>query len=325
MSVVNVSQSKAKSWRQCKQQFHYKYVEGLKRRRIKRPFQFGRIVHEMVEAYANGLDPFDILDEIELKHANMFRAEREQYGEIIQDIAFIMEEYFEQWPDDSLLYQKINGKFSEHEFTLPLERGLAFKGKIDAVAKANKLRWLVEHKTFGRMPTDDHRWRNVQSSVYVRAIEMLGWKPVDGTVWDYIRSKSPSRPEILKSGELSKRKLDTLPNVVRYVLRKNKLKVKEYSEFIKLQESNRSSYFARVFTPTSKAVVDSVFNDFVSTAREIAELQGKTTVRNIGQHCDFCDYEPLCRAFLQGSDVDFVKTREFTNGNPEDYYEPQGE
>lgn len=310
--VISVSQSKAKSWRQCRQQYSYKYVEGLKRRRIKRPFQFGRIVHEMIEAFANAEDPFEVLDKISVEKANMFAAEKEAYGEIIDDIRFIMTDYFDHWPEDSLSYVRQKGKSAEHDFEIEIAPGITFKGKIDAMARANKLRWLVEHKTFTRMPTDDHRWRNLQSSVYVRAIDMLGWKPVDGTIWDYIKSKAPPRPEILQSGALSQRKIETLPSVVKHTIKKHGLKLKDYSEFMELMKQNRSSYFARVFTPTSKAVVDVVFSDFVTTAKEIADLHGKASTRNIGMHCDFCDYEPICRAALQGSDVDFVKEREFT-------------
>jgi hypothetical protein len=32
---------------------------------------------------------------------------------------------------------------------------------------------------------------------------------------------------------------------------------------------------------------------------------------NIGRHCSFCDFEMLCRAEIQGSDVDYLKEREY--------------
>jgi hypothetical protein len=76
------------------------------------------------------------------------------------------------------------------------------------------MNWLLEHKNHKSFPNADHRWRNLQSSVYIRFIEMMGWWKVEGTLWDYIRSKPPTRPQILKSGGVSSRDLDSLPQVV---------------------------------------------------------------------------------------------------------------
>lgn len=311
-----VSQSKVKLWRRCRQAYHLKYVEKLKKRVTKRPFQFGRMVHEMIEAYANGDDPMEKLDEIAAKNHNLFRAELEQYGTIVEDTRVIMTEYFEYWGED-LKYIRRDGRSAEHKFEIDIGDGIVFTGVIDALGRAKKLRWLVEHKTFSRMPQEDHRWRNVQSAVYVRAIDIMGWKPVDGTLWDYVRSKPPSRPAILKSGAMSKAKCDTLPSLVKAVIEENKLDPDDYADFLKLTEDNRSSYFARVFTPTSRSIVELVWSDFQDTAREMQKLHGKASSRNIDLHCDYCDYEPICRATLQGLDVDWVKEKEYKKDGDE--------
>ena len=62
--------------------------------------------------------------------------------------------------------------------------------------------------------------------------------------------------------------------------------------------------------PANNRVVDVVFDDFMSTAREIVEGKEDRT-RSIDLHCSYCDYEAICRAELQGLDVDFVKQREY--------------
>jgi hypothetical protein len=313
--AIAVNQSKAKCFRTCRQQYQYRYVEGLVKKKTKRPFMFGKIVHSMIEAYANGDDPFEVLNEQEKKYDNLFRAEQEMYGPIVEDLRYIMSEYFDYWSDDSLTYWRHQGRSSEHYFEIELEPGLVMKGTIDAVGRSPKskmLRWLVEHKTFRVLPDEDFRWRNVQGAVYIRAIDMLGWKPVDGIMWDYVRSKSPSRPQLLKDGSLSKRAIDSLPSVVEDTLRQLKLPVGDYHEYINSVREKRSAYFLRIYTPASRQVIDKVFEDFVCTAREIQEAHGHMRpVRNIGQHCGWCDYEGLCRAALQGSDEDFVKEREY--------------
>lgn len=314
-----VRQSSAKSWRQCKQQYHYKYVEGLTKKKTKRPFVFGTIVHQMIEAYANDQDPFQVLDSIELEQGKYFAKEIEAYGDIINDLRYIMTEYFEHWGDNSLVYIKREGKKAEHKFSIEIFDGIDFEGKIDAVARAKRMRWLVEHKTFNRKPTDDDRWRNLQSCVYIRALEVEGL-PVEGTVWDYIKSKPPVRPDILKNGEMSHKNIDSLPSVVLDVIKEHKLNKKLHTEFIALMKDNRSNYFSRVFTPVTQEITDNIYGDFLLTAQEMAEGHGKQKIKTIGLHCAYCDYQELCRTELTGGDVDFIKEHNYvteTDGDEE--------
>src|SRR4051812_41513611 len=87
-----INQSRVKSWRTCKRQHHYKYEERLVRKKIKRPFLFGNIVHSMLEAHANSRDPFRVLTKIERENRKLFAAEKELYGDIVQDVEYIMTE-----------------------------------------------------------------------------------------------------------------------------------------------------------------------------------------------------------------------------------------
>lgn len=320
MESFKVSQSKVKLWRQCRKAYFYKYRAHLKKRKVKRPLQFGRLIHEMLEAYANNLDPFSVLDNLSPEQLNMFRAEFDQYGDIITDARLIMQDYFEHWEEDSLIYVPRGKKYAEHDFEVDVGYNIIVKGKIDAIGRANSLRWLVEHKTFTRMPNEDHRWRNVQSAVYLRIMELMGWPAIDGVVWDYIRSKAPPRPEILKSGQMSLKKIETLPSAVWQTIMDNGLDPNNYQEFLRLTEENRPSYFTRIFTPLNRNVVDVVFNDFLHTAIEMSELHDQAASRTIGQHCDFCDYEPICRAIFMDLDVEHVIKKEYTKDETQDNY-----
>lgn len=311
-----VSQSKVKLWRKCHYAYHLKYVEMLRSKRVRRPFQFGKIVHSMLEAHANGDDPFDILETIELEKAKLFSAEREMYGEIIKDITTIMQGYFEYHPEGEYQHLRRGKSYAEHPFEVLVDKkyGIVIKGVLDgAVQTPNQLKWLLEHKTFTNMPAADDLWRNIQSSIYLRIIEILGWwgGELDGTCWDYIRSKPPSEPKLTKTGALSEAKLSTLPIVVRKFLRANNLKARDYPKLMANAEGSQGDYYKRIFTPVSRSVVDSLFDGFIDTAREMSEYHGKKKEKNIDRHCGFCDYEPICRAELLGTDVDYVKEREY--------------
>lgn len=296
----------------CHYAHYQKYVEGLRKKKIKRPFMFGRIVHEMVEAEANGDNPFQVLDNIDLTNKKLFRAEQEMYGDIIEDIRCIMQEYFEFWKKSGFTYVRKKGKSAEHAFEIEVEKGIVYKGKIDGFGKHNGLKWLVEHKTFTREMNDDDRWRNIQSAVYIWAVRELGLFDPDGTMWDYVKSKPPTVPQLLKDGTMSQRAIDSLPSVVNKFLKENQLKPTKYKEFLEQQKGNREKFFKRVFTPISEDVIQMIWGDFMESAREIAEFGEEKQTRNIGFHCKTCDFEALCRAELQGLDVDFVRSREYT-------------
>lgn len=308
--TINISQSKIKSWRQCKRQYHYKFVELLRKKKIKRPFTFGRIAHEMIEAYAEGDDPFEVIDNLELEKGAYFRREIEMYGNILEDMRDIMKEYFDYW-DDQLVYIRKNKRSSEHEFRIELMTGLWFTGRIDGYGKAKRMRWVVEHKTFSRMPNDDERWRSVQAAVYFKAIQIMGWPEADGVMWDYIGSKPPMVPELLKNGKMSQKKLVTLPTTLKRFIKENNLNKGDYKAYLEAAEERRSDYFIRWFNPVKRDVVDIVWDDFLETAIEIAEQHGEKKARNIGRHCSWCDYEGPCRAEMTGSDADFLISREY--------------
>lgn len=314
---INVSQSKVKSWRHCHRQYHNRYVLGLQKKKIKRPFMFGSIIHNMAEADFEGKDPMKVLDAIEIEHRPMFRKEVEMYGDIIQDIRDVMGDYFEHWQGDVKPIKGPDGSFAEHEFRIELDDQLWFTGKIDAVVKAKRMKWLMEHKSFARMPSEDDRWRSVQAATYMRALEYMGgWPEIDGILWDYVSSKPPSvpSPDLLNNGKHSLAKINTVPTRLERWLKEEKLKKQRdyFKKLIDEAKANRRSYFIRLYNPVKPRVVDYIWNDFVDTAHEIQEKHGKLKDQNIGWACKMCDYQPLCRAQAYDTDVDYVLKTEYT-------------
>ena len=331
-----IGQSKVRSYRTCRQAYHFKYEQRIVRRRVRRPFMFGKLIHRMIEAQAQGEDPHQVLSDVVLDDLPMFEAEREMYGDIVADIGVIMTDYFE-YHKDGLRFIPVKDetgeyRYAEHEFSIPLadivdaddrerSQGISFQGQVDGLGKtANGLRGLVENKSFDKLPSDDERWRNVQSVVYIRAVKHLGWmKVVDGTCWNYVMSKSPTVPQLLKDGtRLSIREITTLPSVVRAALKVHGLSEESHEELMLRAEASRHNYFQRVFTPVSRVVADNVFNGFVETAVEMRDNRHRRD-KNIGRHCTWCDYEPLCRTQLTGGDEEFVMRTEFVEDDPEGY------
>lgn len=307
-----VSNSKVKTWRRCRYAYHLKYVERLEKKRVSRPLQFGRLVHSMIEFHAEGKDPMSVIDTLSVEDMKLFRAEKEEYGDLLADVRCIMTEYFAFHGDDSLVALRVNGRYAEHEFNVEIAPGIILNGKIDMIARTpNKLRWLVEHKSFNHLPSEDERWRNTQSIVYFKAMDFLGWRPVDGVCWDYIHSKSPAWPPLLKNGTMTRKAMITLPTRVREAIVKHELKERDYRDVVEAAAGKRKHYFQRSFNPVKPSVIKHVWSDFVSTAKEMADCHGKSRERNIERHCSWCDFEPICRAELTGHDADFIRRNDY--------------
>jgi PD-(D/E)XK nuclease superfamily len=307
-TLFHVSQSKIKQYRTCRKQFWYAHILKIQRKRKPRPIVIGTIIHQMKQELAEGRDPFKVLNEVSLEQVEMFDAEREHYGNILEDIRFLFEGYLEYWKKEPLKFLKHNGHSAEMPFELPLDdKDILVKGTIDAITSYRQLNWLTEHKNHRTIPDADERWRNVQSMVYIKVVHLLGWFELDGTVWDYIRTKAPTRPRILKDGSLSEREIDTLPNVVAASLKAHDKKSSTYKKLVDSANANASNYFQRVYTPIKNKVLNNVWRDFIRTAEEMRDTNfDKPQVRTIGRHCSWCQFEPLCRAAMQGSDEESV-------------------
>lgn len=310
--AVKVSQSKVRQYRNCRRQFFYAHVMKLQRKRLPRPLAFGSISHKMKETMAQGGDPFQVLDDIPPQDLRAYAADPERYGDIISDLKYIYEAYLMYWAEEPLKYLPHDSRVAEHPFEVALPDDIIVKGTIDAVTRHNKMTWLTEHKNHRNIPNDDERWRSIQSVVYIRIIGMLGWwKNIEGTCWDYIRTKPPTRPQVLKNGDISQRQIDTLPNVVRDTLKKYRTRP-GYKSLVDAATLNMSTYFQRVYTPIKKQLIDQVWGDFLSTAAEMRDTDLTIApVRTIGRHCSWCTYEPLCRASLTGGDEDYLIETEY--------------
>lgn len=314
-NVFNVSQSKMSTWRRCKYAYFLRYVEKLRKKFKGRPLRFGSIVHEFLEADANGMaDPFNIFDKALKEQGKMFASQREEVEETIEDARTIMMDYEDYWEEapkhQQFTYLRRKGKASEHEFNVELCDGIMLNGRLDGLASlvSDKSKLLVEDKTFKAMPNDDHRWRNLQSNIYKFALDKLDIN-IERICWNYIRSKPPSLPKMLKDGSVSNKRLDSLPFALKMFEKRQKLKLP--ARMIETARGNRKNYFIRTFSAPRKKTVDLLVADFIETAREMSEQHGRVKSKTIDRHCEWCDYEPICRAEMTGSDRDFIIKKDY--------------
>lgn len=325
MPKIRLSQSSLRSWRRCRLMFHYKYIEKLAPKKFVRPLHFGSTVHKVLEYRAQGKSLDKALKFMEQERATLFTADIDQFEQTMTDARLIMTAYNEHWSDENVTPVKVGNRIGEHEFVYELPGGMEFEGIVDLfVETPDGRRWLVEHKSHKKIPTEDVRMRDLQTLTYhVAAREALGVKRLAGSLWDYICSISPSVPEILKNGTLSKRRIRTLPSVFRAEIKKHKLKEEHYEDKLEELEGKMGEWFKRVFTPINKDAVAIVIEETVTTGREIHRKAGIDKTRSMSRDCSFCSYERLCHAELFGLDANFIREREFKIKEPKNVVEAE--
>lgn len=311
--IFQCSQSKINAWRRCRYYAYLRYIEGLRKRFKDRPLQFGTLTHTVLEEDANGRNAFKALS-VATKEQKLFKQEREQLEQTADDVRIIMRDYFEYW-DEAPANKQLRpisrkGKSAEHQIFVDIAKGIQLEVRLDLLAhRGTGGVFLVDHKTFRQKPAEDHRWRSLQANIYKRALDIVKFK-VDGMCWNYIRSKPPTLPQMKKNGELSLKRLDTLPEALKTFGKVNKIKIP--ARMMETAEKNRSNWFMRDFMPFRSTTVNLMTDDFIETARDMAQNLGVQKAKTIDRHCDWCEMEPICRAELQGGDRKYIIQKEYT-------------
>lgn len=321
MGRIKVSHTKIQTWRRCRRAYHYQYNERIRKKSKGRPLTFGIIVHEMIEAYAYGKSPWKVLTHYSAVQGKLFREEIEEYGNIIEDIEWIMTEYFNKYQDDSLQYVTVKKKKAEIDFEVEIADDVIFNGIIDGVVTNadDGTTWIMEHKSVSTMPDERTEWKNNQAFIYDTVLERMNAPVIDGIVFDYILSKPPTYPSFTQTGKIARiDSIATLPQTFKDFLYVNNLDETEYREVLQRLNKKTNDYFQRKYVPIKKHIRDIVITDMVTTAREIAERGKIDSTMNIDKHCTWCNYRLICTARMSGGDEDFVRERYYAKEEKSD-------
>lgn len=321
--ILSVSHSQVKTYRRCPKQWSYKYIDRLVRKEKSRAPYLGNWLHRCLETFYESGD-WKIGHKEYLEQWNsLFDEEREalseKNGPLPVLVRRIMRSYLWYWKHDGW---KVLGV--EYEFEVPVGSFVVngvkvivhANGKVDLVVEdeETELRWVVDHKSTGQIPD--------QGAFHASDPQLLiypeGVKPefgeVAGVVYNYIRSRPASIPQLTKkTGELSRRKIVTdYPTALKF-LKDNGMDPADYSDFLRPLRKG-SPLLKRYRLPREKVVTQQVMTDFVATAQEIYFEGFKDNhVRNITKDCaTMCDFHDLCRGELNGYDMTHLRRAKYT-------------
>lgn len=326
--MPSVSFSRIKLYRRCHYAHHLKYNENLARKRRAIPLLRGQIIGEMLDARAMPIlkqDPYKILKKYQKQYDRLFLEEKEKFGDVPGDIKRLFEGYERKYAHEELEY------LSHEEFiAIDLVKDIRFIGYIDKRVKDEKTgrHFLMDHKSHKNIPNEDQRFSDLQKVFYVWAWnETNSTRQVSGFIWDYIRTKAPTVPELLKDGKALSQRANMDTDYWTYLaeIKKHRFDIKPYMETLQRLKKQADKTYIRITNPSpAKVLIDTVLADLKSTAVEIHSSKLKD--RNLTRMCPSdCDFYNLCRAEICGHDAAYVRKAEYEEREPNEHEEAEEE
>lgn len=328
-----VTHSMIKAFRGCPRQTLYKQVDRLKPKILGTPLKRGTWMHLLLEEHHSGRDWLKMHQTLSAQFAELMDEEKDHYGDLPRECKALMDAYVWHYEADPWTVHEV-------EYTLEAEfpDGTLYRGKVDAIIENQFGLWIADHKTHGNLPSHTFRLLDAQSSLYLWAAGKMGI-PVQGFVWNYLRTKAPSKPTMLQNGSRLSKKLGdtdylTFTREVNRLRREEGYRVRaedvEISRRLKGHryvpgEPQLSPFFRRDILEKDPEMLRRVASEAYLTTKRMAKYpfhQRDAVERNVDSFkCDrYCGYRDLCTIELMGGNTRPLM-KNFKVGDPQDYYQ----
>ena len=291
------SHSALKVWQRCQYKWSKKYIDRLEPDEDRPHLERGRNLHDGLELYHTMNPEFAqwILDADPDDKDILFRYDRKW-------------DVYEE-PEWEILH-------SEEEFELNLGP-YTLVYIPDLVVRIGEDVWIVDHKTTKNIPDewDPYNMTDFQHLLYVAGMQEH-YPNVRGFIFNYIRTKPPTQPKLVKDGSriANVRALDTDYETLYEFAEKTGTLDADVKDKLKILKHAPDRFFQRHWLPVNQAAVDQAVAD---TEAVLAEMSAKehgranpTYPRHViskgagYQSCNFCEYQSLCHSELMGIEVD---------------------
>lgn len=332
------------SMRRCPNQAKYKYAERLKTRYATardKPLKRGTWFHALLQEYYAGRSWKSMHAKMTAQYAQMFDEEKLALGDLPTELHDMMRSYLWHYGADKenpfhgwdVVGTEITLECPWPDSTDGLD---IYRCRVDIMLHDEWGLWIGDHKTNKTLPDIQFRLLDAASPLYIWCARENGYA-VDGFMWNYIRSKPPSKPSMTKGGVLSKKAMDTdYPTLVRGFrdLGLNPGDYKErlrplYNQRYRHGEVQTSTFFRRDTLVKDDAMIDRAVAAGMRT-RDHMHGYGwddpDSVERAVDRSCTWmCSFTDLCSTELIGGDAASVRRRQFKVGDPMDYYHDQAE
>lgn len=301
---LRLSNSKVKTWRRCPKQYEYKYVHKLQRKAKSLPLERGTWLHTMLQYHYDGEGWEAAHKELTRGFNNLFYEEREEFGDLPGETKRIMKNYLRHWNAEDKRIVVVDSELDE---IMTLPNGLEFNFIIDLIVEdQDGGLWLWDHKTVKDFMDADFHLLDAQLTRYYWCAEHMGYTPLRGVVFNELRTKAPTIPQLLKKGGLSKaKKIDTDLYTFYNAIRRHDLDPNDYTEILQRLARQNDRWYRRTKLPKDKPVTRQLMAELTMSAREILRAQKTNEFpRTPEKSCKWdCDFRDLCVTELHGGNI----------------------
>lgn len=335
--------SMLKAYLRCPKQAQYKYAERLKQRSLTardKPLKRGTWVHELLELYYKGEDWRARHEELTRKFNALFDDEKDELGDLPNECMALMRSYLWHYganADDPYHGWKILNTEVTFECPWPdSEDGLdVYRCRLDVLARDRYGLLIIDHKTHARIPDHTTRTLDAASPLYIWAARENGYD-VRGFLWNYIRTKVPTKPQMVyvgkKNERLSTAAIDTdFPTYAR-ALKEYGLNIRDEPYLTKARwlKSQRwregypqtSPFFSReMLEKDDDMIARTVAKAMRTRDRMHSDFDDYEVVEtSTDRSCGWCSFKQLCETEMFGGNADVVRRKLYRIGDPLDYY-----
>jgi PD-(D/E)XK nuclease superfamily len=311
---IRLSNAKVKTWRRCPNKYRYKYVMNLQPKTRGIALERGSWIHELLMVHYDGEDWRVRHDLLSKQFYSLFEEEREMLGDLPDECARIMRSYLRHWREADRHFRVVDSEVNE---IVTLPSGIEFNVVVDLIVEdEDGFLWPWDHKTRKNFAEADDMVLDPQLTNYFTSLEIMGYHPLGGAVYNEIRTKPPTIPKVLKTGGLSRKKrIDTDAYTYMREVKRRGLNPANYRSIIlHLRDSKKDAFFKRTMLPKDPPMLKQMRRELTWTANEIlrAERKGEYPRTFIPRQCKWdCEYKDPCIVELHGGDVESILKHDF--------------
>ncbi len=287
------SHSALKLFQRCQLKWKYRYIDRLEVKPEDRPkyFERGSNIHAILEAaYGPYVEKLD-----------------EAIAAASPEDVELIERYFTKWDNEDEGWKVLS---VEEEFHLEIgDHKLVFIP--DLIVQIGDDVWVVDHKTTANIPDewDEYNMTDFQHLLYIAGVRLL-YPNVRGFLFNYIRTKAPTQPKLIKDGSRisAVRSIDTDYDTLKAFADKTGTLDSEVQDKLNILKHSPDRYFQRHYIIAPDSAVDMALSD---THEVLSEMSWKesgegTYPRHViskfagAMACSKCEFQPLCHGELLG-------------------------
>ena len=291
-------------------------MRRLEKKKPERPLYFGTDFHKLLELRNDPAALKKAKQNIKDTFYGLPPSYQSDLGDnYVQDLFTIFKDYRQVYRD--VRQPQVTEKEFEFEVGKVKDEPIVFVGKIDELylLKHQGVKSIIvgEHKTFSNKPSMDFLVMNPQKCLYAKAAYFLKGILPDKVKWDYIKSVPASEPIWLDKTKRFSEAASTkiTPMSWRRACKERNILDPDILAKGDRYASNISEFFFQVELDIDPAMVETIWDGYMYTAKQIVRFGESNKTKNVTRDCSWCPYRDICYSEMTGGDTVYIIARDF--------------